>query len=344
MLTRRKACLGITTMLVGVGGGVPNYLKTNFYAANHAALAYTDCVAPTFVNGFARFQRPIDDTGSGYMFCMPGGRLRFRSNAPIVNVLLRYNGLVTRTDARNGLGEIYIDGVWNANIASPAAINVVGPHRVNIVSGTSADRLYEIVLPYADGLEVGGVEVDKPYVVTAAAARTGRLMVCYGDSITQGFNSTEIRNNWPSLLAVAKNFRCINMGYGGRATTASDGTAIANLAPDLITVLMGTNDYLSQVPVATYKTNFKALLTNIHNLNPTVPVYISAPIVNAQTLAIPLSSYQAVPGAAIAELGFSQMIGVDDSTLITLAQLTDGTHPGDAGSIAMAIGWGNVIV
>lgn len=340
----RRAFVFGGTVLIGVSGGVPNLLKTTVYGANNAALAYTDCVTPSFVNGYARFQRPINDAGSDYQYCMPGARLRFRSNALIVNVLLRYNGLVTRTDARNGIGAIYVDGVFSANFTAPQATNAVCLHRFNIVNGTAVDRLYEIVLPYADGVEFGGVEVDQPYVVTAAAARTGRLMVCYGDSITQGFYASEVRNNWPFLLAAAKSFRCINMGYGGRATTSSDGTAIANLSPDLITVLMGTNDFLSQVAVATYKTNLKSLLTNIHTVLPNVPVYVSAPIANASSLTIPLSSYQAVAGQCISELGYSQLVGVDQSTLITLAQLQDGTHPTNAGSVAMAAGWGAVIV
>lgn len=331
-------------MMMGLGGGVPNYLTTNKYPANSGLIAYTDCVTPTFVGGYARFQRPIDDTGDGYMFAMPGARMRFRSNALIVNVLLHYNGLVTRTDARNPIGDIYIDGVFAGNFTSPQAVNVLGPHRLNIVNAFALDRLYEIVLPYADGVEFGGVEVDLPYVITAAAARTGLLMVNYGDSITQGFYASEVRNNWVTLLANTMGFRSINMGYGGRATTAADGTIIAGLAPDLITVMMGTNDYLGQTALSSAKAALKSTLSNINAVNPTVPVFVSAPIMNAATLSIPLSSYQALAGACISELGFSQFIGVDDTTLISgLSELVDGTHPTDAGSIHMASGWAAAI-
>ena len=316
------------------------------YAANDPLLAYTDCVVPSFVNGYARFQRPLDDTGSGYMFAMPGGRLRFRSNAPTVNVLVRYNGLITRTDARNTLGEIFVNGAFVQNFQSPPPLNTVATATLTINNGSSADRLYEVVLPYADGVEFGGVSVASPYVVTAAAPRTGRLMVCLGDSITQGFWGTETRTTWPYLLAAAKGFRCINMGYGGRTTVPTDGTAIANLNPDLVVVLIGTNDYLGQTPVATYQANLQALLTNIHNINSTVPVYLSGIIYNAQSLTIPLASYQAVAGNAITALGYPQLIGVDRNTLITNTSTqmnADGTHPNDAGHTQMAAGWGAVI-
>lgn len=333
-------------MFVGLVGGVSGYIGVNRYAADDSTLEYTDCVAPSFVDGYARFQRPITDTGTDYQYTMPGGRLRFRSDAKVVNVLLRYNGLITRTDARNSIGAVYIDGAFSSNFSSPQSVNVVTVGRLNIVNATASDRLYEIILPYADGVEFGGVEVDKPYVVTAATAKTGSLMVCYGDSITQGFHASEVRKGWPFLLAEAKGYRCINMGYGGRQTTVSDGTAIANLNPDLITVLIGTNDYLNQKAVATYQSDLTSLLQNINAVNSTVPVYISAPIDCGTSLTIPLSDYQAVPGAVISSLGYAQLHGVNKSTLITDfgAQMNaDGVHPNDAGNTQMASGWGAAI-
>jgi len=334
-------------MLIGLaGGGASLPDPQSFYPANSAVLAYTDCVAPTFVGGYARFVRPINDVaGNGYTYAMPGARLRFRSNAPTVNVLVRYNGLISRTDARNTIGAIYVNGTFVQTFQSPPPINTVAVATLTIVNGSSVDRLYEIVLPYADGVEFGGVNVDLPYVVTAAAARTGSLMVCYGDSITEGFTSTDVRVCYPFLLANLKNFRCINMGYGSLQATASHGTDIANLSPDLITVMIGTNEFLNQVAVATYQANLTAFLTNIHNINPTVPIYLTAPLLNTNSRAIPLSSYQAVPGAVRTALGYAQIVGVNPTTLLpTSAGLNaDGTHPNDSGHSSIATGFASII-
>jgi lysophospholipase L1-like esterase len=325
------------------GGGSEYPPIPGVYFANDPAIAYTDCVPPMYIGGFMRFQRPISDVGSGYQYCMPGARQRFQSNAPTVNVQLRWNGLVTRTDARNLIGHVFVNGVYNSDFQTPGAINAVVVSTITINMGSSASRLYEIILPYADGVEFGQVSVTPPYVVTAAAARTGLVMACYGDSITQGFYATSERTSWPYLLAQAKGWRSINMGYGGRTTVSSDGTAIANLNPDRITVLMGTNDYLSQIPLATYQANLTALLQNIHAINASVPVYVSAPIYCATSLSIPLSSYQAIPGAVITNLGYPQLHGVDHGTLISnpgTQMASDGVHPNDAGSSQMASGWG----
>ncbi|MFZ5692461.1 MAG: SGNH/GDSL hydrolase family protein [Pseudomonadota bacterium] len=341
--------LGISAQRVRGGSGAselpPPGEHPGSYAANDPAISYSDCVAPTFVNGWARFRRPIDDAPSDYQYCMPGARQRFMSNAPSVSVQLRWNGLVTRSDARNLIGHVFVDGVFVQDFQTPAGINVVTTGAVVINMGSSANRLYEIILPYADGVEFGGVEVDPAYAVTAAPPRTGPLLVCVGDSITQGFLATDVRRGWPFLLAQAKGFRCINLGYGGRITVPSDGTAAANLNPDRITVLYGMNDYLIQRPVADYKADYKQLLMNIHAIAPTVPVYCSAITLTTQSLPIPLSSYQAVPGQCISELGYSQLVGVDTATLIPDSSklAPDGVHPNDAGNANMEAGWGAVI-
>ncbi|UPK31815.1 SGNH/GDSL hydrolase family protein [Bradyrhizobium sp. 186] len=335
----------------GGGSEIPPPAPTpGVYLANDPAISYSDCSAPSFVNGWARFVRPMDDSGGGlgpnYRYCMPGARQRFRSNAPLVQVQLRWNGLVTRADARNLIGHVFVNGAFVQDFQTPAPINTVTTATVPINMGSSADRLYEIILPYGDGVEFGLVQVDPAYTVTAAAPRTGRVMVNLGDSITQGFWSTDTRRAWWFLLAQSKGFRTINMGSGGRLTVSDDGTAAANLAPDLITVLLGTNDYLNQIPVATYKANLKQLLININAISPSVPVYISAPIPTTQTRPIPFSDYAVVAGQCIAELGYSQLHGVNNGTLITdtATQLLDGVHPNDAGSVQTAAGWGAAIV
>lgn len=316
------------------------------YPANHAAIQYTDCVTPTFVSGWARFQRPINDAGSDYQYAMPGARMRFSSNAPSASVDLRWNGLITRTDARNLIGHIYVDGVRYGDFQTPSPVNTVTQSTVFINMGTSATRLYEIILPYADGVEFGQVKVDPAYTVTSPSSRTGQLMVCLGDSITQGFKASDLRRTWPFLLASAKGFRCLNMGYGGRVTVPSDGTIVAGLSPDLITVLLGTNDYLNQVDTATYKANLKQLLINIHAVNSSVPIYLSAPIPTTVSKPIPFSSYEPIAGQVKTELAYAQIVGVSNGSLITntATQLdADGIHPNDAGHAQMAAGWGAVM-
>lgn len=339
--------MALASQRMSVTGGGSEYPPVpGLYLANDPLIAYTDCVAPSYIVGFMRFQRPINDAGSDYQYCMPGARQRFRSNAASVAVQLRWNGLVTRTDSRNLIGHIFVDGVFNSSFQTPGSINQVVTSTVTINMGSAADRLYEIILPYADGVEFGPIQVTPPSVITAAASRTGRLLVPYGDSITQGFSGTDLRRTWPFMLAQNRGFRCLNMGYGGRVVVPSDGTACVNLAPDLMIVMTGTNEYLSQIPVANYQSNLTGFLQAVHAINPTVPVYLCGTIYNAASLPIPLTSYANVAGTVIGALGYPQLIGVDRATLITnpgTQMSPDGTHPNDVGEAQMVTGWSAAI-
>jgi lysophospholipase L1-like esterase len=110
--------------------------------------------------------------------------------------------------------------------------------------------------------------------------------------------------------------------------------------------MMGTNDYLSQTPEQTYQGNVEAFIVNLHAANPNVPIYISAPINCATSLPLPMVRYQQAPGQIINSLNWSQLIGVDNGTLITdysTQMSTDGIHPNDVGHAQMAAGWGAVI-
>ena len=328
-----------------LASGISEYPLAGVYAANSPVISYSDCVQPTFENGWMKFRRPIDDVGFNYQYAMPGARMRFRSNAPSVTVYLRWNGLVT-AEAHALVGHVFIDGAWYSDWQTPAAVNVVTTNALTLNLGSSADRLYEIILPYGDGVEFGSVQINPSYVVTAAAARTGNLMVCLGDSITEGWSLSNVKDGWVFRLAEAKGFRAINMGFASRVTVPEDGTAVAGLNPDLLTVLLGTNDYLNQVPVATYKANLKQLLINFNALKPSVPVYLSAPIPCLAGRTIPFSSYVAVAGQCISELGYAQLHSVTNTSLITdpSTQLEGGgVHPIYAGATQMVTGWSAAI-
>lgn len=111
-------------------------------------------------------------------------------------------------------------------------------------------------------------------------------------------------------------------------------------------VMTGTNEYLSQIPVANYQSNLTGFLQAVHAINPTVPVYLCGTIYNAASLPIPLTSYANVAGTVIGALGYPQLIGVDRATLITnpgTQMNPDGTHPNDVGEVQIATGWSAAI-
>src|SRR5581483_1123607 len=81
-------------------------------------IGYSDYVHLEFVASpvdagakLARFDRVLDIPGKGYRWDNPGARIRFRTNATSVKVLLYFNELHISTSARNSQGLCLVDGV-----------------------------------------------------------------------------------------------------------------------------------------------------------------------------------------------------------------------------------------
>ena len=53
------------------------------------------------------------------------------------------------------------------------------------------------------------------------------------------------------------------MGFGGETTVPSDGTAVGLLGGRIVTVAIGANDYGTSKPLASFVSDYKALLDAI---------------------------------------------------------------------------------
>jgi len=130
------------------------------------------------------------------------------------------------------------------------------------------------------------------------------------------------------------------MGFGGEPTVPSDGTAVGLLNGSIVTIAIGTNDFGQSKPLATFQSDYDALLDSVRALQPTVPIYCVTPIwttldafQNGQGLY--LSTYrqaitQIVQQRAIADPNLHL---IDGLTLVPhdTGYYVDGVHPNDSG-------------
>ena len=130
------------------------------------------------------------------------------------------------------------------------------------------------------------------------------------------------------------------MGFGGETTVPSDGTAVGLLAGNVVTVAIGANDWGTSKPMATFVSDYQALLDRIRVLQPLVPLYCLTPIwTGVESVANGQGLYVRDYRQAIASVVRQRMIGdpnlhlVDGLTLVPnqLAYFVDGVHPNDAG-------------
>jgi hypothetical protein len=325
--------------MVMFGGVVPGTNSTSV-AANSSLLTYSDYAAIDLSGGVARFTRPITDIADtgGRQYVNPGARCSFRSDAKVVNVYLAFNTSQPAASARASKGLIQVNGSVVQEFSSPAGLGVSTSCHLQVINATSADRLYEVLMPWGQSVDFVSVQVDTPYVVTQSAARTGARVIVYGDSRAGGYYQTGTAQAWWYKLAEAKGWQCTNMGYAGRLVTPGDGTILGGMTCSKLIVMIDYNDFAAQVALATFKSSYKSFLTNFHTLNPTADIYCISSLWTSTSLAIPIASYRTQESDAVTELGWSQLHFINGLSLTTNAGASffDGIHPNDTGSSEIA--------
>ena len=133
--------------------------------------------------------------------------------------------------------DLYVDGVFYDNrYASDLSIKLAGfqlpegEHRVTVYFPWSAQTvIHEVHL--SDGATIKPVE------------KKCRLL-CFGDSITQGYTAQFASLSYVNQVARALDAEAVNQGIGGyyfNEATLDDSVLVYD--PDIITVAYGTNDY-----------------------------------------------------------------------------------------------------
>jgi len=234
-----------------------------------------------------RFDRTLDMPGTGYRWDNPGVCIRFRTDATTIEAFLNYNELHQSKTARNGAGACSVDGVIKPEHAfqsqarsvlrSPELVRVdLSPGRVQ----APVFHDYEIFLPYADSVDFAGLKVNPEARFEPMKARAATRYVAYGDSITQGFAASTIDNTYPFLIGKAKGWETIDLGFGGRSSfpAPADADVLASLKPEVVTVLLGVNDWMGNVPLERYGANMEKFLSTLRAALPQTSVYLLTPL------------------------------------------------------------------
>jgi lysophospholipase L1-like esterase len=307
-------------------------VRGDVISADNSNIQYSDVARVTISPTQASFDRIIDDEPIyNLRYDNPAARIRFRTDATSISADLVYNGLHALGSAIEGTGVILRDGARVGAFTSatrPGAVNVALP-----TTGGLHD--YEIVLPYADSVDFKQLNVNAGATFAAPAPRPSTRYIAYGDSITQGYYAADAMQNYASLLGAAKNWQTINMGFGGRKATASDGTVVGSLNADVITMMIGFNDAAQGRPLADYSTSLRATVVNIRAAQPNVPIFMISPI---WTSNVDLSAVRTEVLNIVTDFVDPNLHFIDGLTLIpnNASYFTDGIHPNTAGQAIMA--------
>lgn len=324
--------------------------------ADDPRIAYSDYVRLQIVAGpensaqkAALFDRLLDMPGKGYRWDSPGSRVRFRTNATAVSATFASTGLHISTSARNGEMLCYIDGRRAAVFGAPAATSADGVRSAAVRTELprpdhSGWHDYELILPYGDSVAFEGLHVDAAARFETVTPRPAVRYVAYGDSVTHGFSASDVGRTYPFLVAQEKNWELLNLGVGGRCSTGTDGNIVGALNPNIVTVLIGVNDWQTGVPVARYRANMAEFIDGLRAVQPQVPVYVLTPLWVAESWrpakrVADLEDYREALRALVRERRDRQLHLIEGPSLIDpLPELFDlvAVHPNDAGFASLA--------
>jgi lysophospholipase L1-like esterase len=123
---------------------------------------------------------------------------------------------------------------------------------------------------------------------------------------------------------------------------ASVGGWIATYQPDVVLLLIGTNDILRDYQVASAPDRLSALVGRIHTLRPTSRILLSTipPLADATENAEVAAYNAAISQIARTEVASGRLLWfVDGGGALAVADLADGIHPNAAGYDKLADKW-----
>ncbi|MBI3923433.1 MAG: hypothetical protein HY318_18585 [Armatimonadetes bacterium] len=271
----------------------------------------------------------------------PSTSIRFRTNAKSVAVVLEYAAkteLSPGHHAYSSNGLCLVDGQKRGTCTRLG--DAGGRQTIDLSTSSPGSHTYEILLPVADKVTFCGVELSEGERLSPIKEKPKLRFVPYGDSITQGFWASDPSKTYPYLVARERGWQLVNMGFGSRTATPSDGEAVAELHPDLVTILIGVNDCLGNAPLSAYRESVRGLISNLRKAKASLPIYVITPLnIPGQWKGTEkIDQYREVLRGVVKESGDANLRLIEGPDLIPNATqyFQDGLHPNDAGFALMA--------
>lgn len=212
---------------------------------------------------------------SGVRFC-------FRTNSRKIGLdaFLTHQGGVRRYYSF----DIYVNGEQKACWSNYEGVEMTGNYTGTElpVGDFSREILLEegekevcIHLPWSMRLCLKGFYLDDG--ATIIPVKRNKKLLCFGDSITQGYDALCPSHRYISVLADHLNAEECNRAIGGEVFFPALAETKESFVPDIITVAYGTNDFM-HVPMERFRKNCKEFYENLSRNYPNTPIFAITPI------------------------------------------------------------------
>jgi lysophospholipase L1-like esterase len=284
---------------------------------------------------------------------VPAGiRLGFSGDAEAIEVDVETDDLLgLATPADHGEFTVYVSGERRGG--APVAAGTRTTARIDLPE-RDPDAPVEIHLPERYEPRIFGVRAlggaVQPLVLS-------KRWVAYGDSITQGWTTTDPGAAWTANAARSTGFDLLNLGFAGAARGELPVAAhLAATPADVISLAWGTNCWAQIEMDAPYMRELMRLfLGMVRRGHPETPILVITPVLrpaaeqarngSGATLAELRQALEDAVRTFQAQHGDEQLHLLSGGDLITADQLDpDGIHPNDAGHAAIGAAAADALV
>jgi len=282
-----------------------------------------------------------------------GGRIRFRTDSPIVAVRVEYPSAPNMANmhafGQTGV-DLYADGTY---IATAVADKDAAPHKIyektllDMPTQPRVEREIVLYLSLYKPVKVLGIGIEKDATVKPARKfALARPVVFYGTSITQGGCASRSGMSYQAILGRALNIDFVNLGFSGNGMGEPEvARTVASIDASCFVLDFAQNNRTIESVTQVYA----PFIQTLREKHPETPILAITPIYSArESSADPWKSEvqkmrdhirQVVSRRIAAGDGNLQL--VEGTDLLGPAQgdgLVDGSHPNDLGFQWMADG------
>lgn len=204
---------------------------------------------------------------------------------------------------------------------------------------------YEILMPIFSNCGLTGLDVSDSTLI-ANPVRTRPVYAAIGDSITHGTGQTATAETYPWLLSNRMGWTLNNLAVGGARVSPSVGNDLKGRKIDVITIMLGFNDWNIVNDPAVYRANYSALLEHIRMHQADATIFCITPLPSSRTkspganVVTSLEPYREVVRRLVESrisTGDRRLHLIEGPSVATIADLSkDGTHLSVTGAAHVA--------
>ena len=151
------------------------------------------------------------------------------------------------------------------------------------------EKNVELYLPWSAKVMLKKITIDDNATITPI--KYDKLLICYGDSITQGYDAFNSSTTYASILSQRLGAEIFNKAIGGEVFFPELVEPKEDLNPDYITVAYGTNDFSKKDP-ADFKARCRKFYKNLSVNYPRAKIFAISPIYRGKYLTHPTTQFK----------------------------------------------------